>query len=332
MYPIDIVKKAFKFEETENIPYWIQYDSELKNKLDRYYGGKAWSEKIVPYMFGEDVINGEVSEKILENGYVQSPFGYEMRQGNIMHIERYPLEKPSMKGYRWPDAEEMADWKKIAEWYESAEGSYRLCGRPFGLFERAWTMRGMENLLVDMIEEPDFVMELMEGYIKLMRDVYTLINERIPCEAIKGGDDVSGQNGLFMGIDRWRKFIKPYFKAEIDHVHSLGKPYIAHMCGNVMPIVDDLVEIGLDGLESLQSEAMNVYELKRKVTGKIVLIGGFGVQKVLPFGTPREVREEVRKLKKELGHKGGYILAASKPLTDGIPVENAAAFIEEVLA
>jgi uroporphyrinogen decarboxylase len=106
---------------------------------------------------------------------------------------------------------------------------------------------------------------------------------------------------------------------------------VTHMCGNVRPLVDDLLAMGLDGLESLQAEAMDVYELKRAVAGRMWLIGGMGVQQMMPFGTPDEIRAETRKLKRELGRGGGYVLASAKPLMEGVPVENAAAFIETAM-
>ena len=82
-------------------------------------------------------------------------------------------------------------------------------------------------------------------------------------------------------------------------------------------------------LESLQPEAMDVYEIKRRYGTNLCLWGGLGTQNVLPFGSPKEVRDEIHKLLKELGRGGGYILAPAKPLMDDVPTENAIAVIEE---
>ena len=96
--------------------------------------------------------------------------------------------------------------------------------------------------------------------------------------------------------------------------------------------MDDLLELKLDALESLQPEAMDVYELKRATAGKMVLIGGLGMQSTLPFGTPQDVRAETRKLIRELGSGGGYIVAPSKPITGNFaPTANAVAFLETIL-
>ena len=134
-----------------------------------------------------------------------------------------------------------------------------------------------------------------------------------------------------MGPDLWRKFFKSRLAKIVNHCHKLGFPYILHSCGNVLPLIDDLLEIGLDGLESLQPEAMDVFLLKRKTEGKMVLIGGLGVQSTLPYATPNEVKLQTKKLIKNLGQGGGYVLAPAKPLMDDVPTSNAVALIESVV-
>jgi uroporphyrinogen decarboxylase len=90
-----------------------------------------------------------------------------------------------------------------------------------------------------------------------------------------------------------------------------------------------MIEMGLDVLESLQPEAMNVYEIKRRYGKNLRLWGGLGTQQVIPFGSPQDVRNEIRRLIREMGRGGGYILAPAKPLMPEVPTENAIAVIEE---
>ncbi len=197
-----------------------------------------------------------------------------------------------------------------------------------GLFERAWLMRGFENLLADMLENPSFVEELLEGITDIHLRAMDLIAARVPIEAYFGGDDWCDQRGIIMGLDLWRKFFKPRLARIVARCHELGLPYVLHSCGNVAPLAEELIELGLDGLESLQPEAMNVYELKRRTAGRLSLIGGMGVQSTLPFGTPEEVRGETLRLIWDLGRGGGYVLAPAKPVTAEVPLVNAIAFME----
>ena len=102
-----------------------------------------------------------------------------------------------------------------------------------------------------------------------------------------------------------------------------------HMCGDTSSIVPDLIEIGLDCMESCQPECMDIYDLKKRYGGNIRFWGGLGAQSVLPFGSDEEVRTETRKLKAEMGKGGGYVLAPAKPFCDRVSAANMAAFLEE---
>ena len=103
-----------------------------------------------------------------------------------------------------------------------------------------------------------------------------------------------------------------------------------HSDGNVFPIIPELIEIGLDVLESVQPEpaGMNPYELKKKYGDKITFWGCLGSQSTIHFDTPQEIRDEIRRLVKEVGKGGGYILAPAKGLQPGTPFENAIAVID----
>ena len=107
-----------------------------------------------------------------------------------------------------------------------------------------------------------------------------------------------------------------------------------HCCGSVADIMPDIIEIGLDVLESVQPEAagMNPYDLKAAWGDKITFWGGLGSQSTIPFAEPEVVKQEIRHLRNEMGKGGGYILAPAKPLRPETPTENAVAIIEEFLA
>lgn len=117
--------------------------------------------------------------------------------------------------------------------------------------------------------------------------------------------------------------------AQIRHETCPEVPY-SHSCGSVAAIVPDLIEIGLDVLESVQPEAadMNPYELKRRFGRDICFWGCLGSQSTIPFGTPASIQAEVARLKREMPRGGGYILAPAKPLQPETPTENAVAIVE----
>jgi len=117
-------------------------------------------------------------------------------------------------------------------------------------------------------------------------------------------------------------------------VHDRGKLVISHCCGSIVDILPDVVEIGLDVLESVQPEArgMNPYELKKAWGDKLAFWGGLGSQSTIPFGTPATIQAEVARLRREMGKGGGYILAPAKSLQPETPTANAAAVVEAFAA
>ena len=112
-----------------------------------------------------------------------------------------------------------------------------------------------------------------------------------PVDGIFFGDDHSYQKGMIMGEERWRKLFKPRWKRIIERIHHYGLYTIMHICGNTSIVVPDLIEIGLDCLESCQPESMDIYKLKKEYGKNIRFWGGLGAQQLMPFGKPREIRK-----------------------------------------
>jgi uroporphyrinogen decarboxylase len=186
---------------------------------------------------------------------------------------------------------------------------------------------------MDCVTEEDFYGELLERMTEL---TLALVAEcaDIPADAIMMGDDWGCQRGVMIGPERWRRFYKPRYARIFDAIHDQGKLAIMHCCGSVADIMGDIVEIGLDVLESVQPEAagMNPYALKGAWGDKMAFWGGLGSQQTIPYATPSEIRAEIRRLRSEMSRGGGYILAPAKPLRPETPTENAVAVVDELLA
>ncbi len=133
-----------------------------------------------------------------------------------------------------------------------------------------------------------------------------------------------------IGPECWRRHLKPRYARIYEAAHAQGKITISHCCGSVADIMPDLIEIGLDVLESVQPEArgMDPYELKKNWGDKIAFWGCLGSQSTIPFGSPAGIRAEVGRLRDRMGEGGGYILAPAKDLQPETPTENAIAALE----
>lgn len=193
--------------------------------------------------------------------------------------------------------------------------------------ERGWMIRGFEDFLVDLVSEPRFVEELLDQVPQRQIELLQALL-RLPIDGIIFADDWGDQRDVTIGPELWRIFVKPRTAKQYETVRAAGKLAFQHTCGNVFPIIPDLIGLGLDCLQSLQPEAMPVCELKKRYGRDLVLWGRIGTQQLLPFGTPEAIRNEMRRLKRELGC-GGYIFSSSKPIMSDVPIENAVALIEE---
>jgi uroporphyrinogen decarboxylase len=182
---------------------------------------------------------------------------------------------------------------------------------------------------MDVAAEPVFTEGMFEritnqllGYIDFAAD--------LPLDGLFLGDDWGGQDGVLLGPDTWRRYIKPSWRKIIEAAHRHGLPVFNHCCGSVAAIMPDVTEIGLDCLESVQPEAAgnDPYFFKREYGNDITFWGGLGSQSIIPFGTPKELATEIGRLIREMGSGGGYILSTAKGLMPDTPAENAAAIVE----
>ena len=242
----------------------------------------------------------------------------------------WPIRQPEdLDSYAWPALGD--DWYDgIAEQMAARPDMFTRYGIGFSLYERAWTMRGMTNLLMDMIERPEFVEKLMDKIVEhVLLQVRKALSFDVDC--VHFGDDYGMQTGLIMGAEHWRHFIKPRMARLFAPVQEAGKYVSMHSCGRVAELFDELIEIGLNMFNPFQPEVMDVLALKKEYHGRLAFHGGMSVQKVLPFGTQDEVRQATQALL-DAGREGGYVFSPSHDVPPDVPPENLVAMMEVVRA
>ncbi|MDH5174875.1 MAG: uroporphyrinogen decarboxylase family protein, partial [Elusimicrobiota bacterium] len=145
------------------------------------------------------------------------------------------------------------------------------------------------------------------------------------------GDDMGTQSQPFMSIEDFRKHIKPYWAELIKEIKKYTEAKILlHCCGSIYPLINDIIEVGFDVLNPIQPLAhqMEPKRLKKDFGDRISFLGGIDIQRLLPFGTPDEVKQGVRKVIGTLAPGGGYILAPSHNIEPDTPPENVVAMYE----
>jgi uroporphyrinogen decarboxylase len=186
----------------------------------------------------------------------------------------------------------------------------------------------MENLMMDFYDNPGFVQELFEAIADYnIAQVKEAL--RYDIDAVYFGDDWGQQRGLQMGRPLWRERILPHLRRMYGTVRQAGKYVMIHSDGDVDELFDDLIDAGVNCYNPFQPEVMDVDRLLPSYRGRLCFHGGLSTQRTLPFGTPEQVRVEVRRLL-ELGSEGGYIFAASHDVEGDVPLANMLVMIDTV--
>lgn len=332
MKPRDIVLDALQHRDTPEIPYTLLFDESIGERLDAHYSSPAWRHRLTPYIVTVAAVDTDPKETI-DATYYRDAYGALWRHNRRpWHLQQPPLSVPSFDKYTFPSPKTFfrPDWKEQARLTcAQSPDSYLVGSLSWGLFERSWVLRGFENALMDAVAEPDFYEEMLDRLMHLYL-AFLDYTADLPVDAVFFADDWGDQRSVILGPKRWRKYLKPRWARIYEAAHRYGKVVMSHCCGSVAEIIPDLIEIGLDVLESVQPEAagMNPYELKRKWGKKIVFWGCLGSQSTISLGTPAEIRAEVARLKTEMGRGGGYILAPAKALQPDTPIANAVAVVE----
>jgi uroporphyrinogen decarboxylase len=318
---------ALHFLETNPPPYMLQIEPALALNLDEYYASPAWRESV------QDAIAvlrlpGLSVDRTSRPTY-HDPFGSVWDTARLQ-LERPALSAPDLQSYHWPSAETIFQEADVSKQIEKARerGQFVVVSAGLGFFERTAAMRGYENALSDIVLHPEFYEALVGGILDLLLRLVERLAS-LPLEGILLEDDWSGQKGLIMGVEHWRRFIRPPLEKFFTAVHNTGKWTFLRSGGNFSEILPDLIECGTDVLHPLHPGKMELIGLKHAYGRQIRLWGGLDAEHLKPPAAPAEIRQEIQRLRKELSKGGGFILAPSAPLDSSLPVENAAVVVEE---
>jgi len=240
----------------------------------------------------------------------------------------------------WPD---MSDPTRIAHVRDTArrlaeENQYAILATPWLLFpfERAFAMQGMEVFLANMVENPDFACALLEKIATYCKQLMGRFLEELGdhVDIIKIGDDLGTQESLMISPKMYRQMLKPVHADFISFIKSRTKARVFfHSDGDVAPLIEDFIEIGVDILNPIQTSAglmSDLPSLKKRFGKNIVFCGGIDSHRVLPYGSVEEVRQEVRRVMQSLGPGGGFMVGAVHTVMNDVPPENVLAMVDAV--
>jgi uroporphyrinogen decarboxylase len=247
---------------------------------------------------------------------------------SIADIETYP----------WPDMNDPSRFAHVRAEVQrlAAENKYAILATPWLAFplERAFAMQRMDRFMANLGWHPDFAQALLAKITDLCK---TLMGNFLrecgdDIDMIKIGDDLGMQNSLLMSPKMYRSIVKPFHADYISFIKSRTKAKVFfHTDGDVFPLIPDFIEMGVDVLNPIQTSAgkmSDLHELKKQFGKNIIFCGAIDTHRILPFGTPQEVRAEVKRVIEALGEGGGYMLAPVHIVMPDVPPENILAMVD----
>ncbi len=325
----EVVKLALEHKRPPYVPWSFGFTQEALALLRRHYGAQDLEAVFQNHLLS--LGNGIGFFEDIGNDCVRDVFGVVWDRSvdkDIGIVCGQVLREPTLAGYQFPDPLDARFFADIPGAIAAHGDRFRVFQIGFSLYERAWTMRGMQDLMMDFYDHPQFVRE----FLNTIAD-YNIAQAReamrYDIDGVYFGDDWGTQRGLQMGPRLWREFILPVLKRMYGAVRAEGKYVFIHSCGKVDELFDDLVSIGLNCFNPFQPEVMDVAALMRRYRGRLAFHGGLSTQRTLARGTPDDVRQETERLI-GWGRDGGYIFAPAHDVEGDVPLENMLAFIETV--
>jgi uroporphyrinogen decarboxylase len=354
MKPRERVEIALHHEEPDRCPMQISFTPEFAKRLrqdmevrgDRVHnphgGGNTYE---LERALGEDMLLTSVgwanSYYMADEPYVdewgvgwtvhpyETPFGL----GHYTEIASHPLaDDEAINRYRPPDPDRPELYTDARQVIRDFKDEYWIVGVTVTtIFETAWALRGMEQMMLDMVTDPDLADLILEiPYQYHLSAARRLVEMGV--DMIWIGDDVGTQHQMLISPQMWRKYFKWRMASFIQELKSINPSLKVayHSDGDISRIIPELVEIGLDVLNPIQPASMDPARVKKAFGNRLCFWGTIDEQHTLPFGSPTDVQAEVLERLRTTGRGGGLILAPTHHVQLDTPLENFRAMVDTI--
>jgi uroporphyrinogen decarboxylase len=362
MRPRDRVIAALNHEEPDRCPMQVSFTPEFAERLrtdlamnekvfnlsrgghNPHGGGNTYE---LERALGEDMLLTSVG---WANSYYQTgatytdewgvvwksaPYETPYGMGHYTEIAEHPLaDDGAISQYRPPDPQRPELYRDAGWTIDHFKEEYWIVGVTVcTIWETAWALRGYARLLSDLVTNPDVAESILEvPYRYHLAAAKKLVEMGV--DMIWIGDDVGAQRSMIISPRHWRRYLKPRMANFIGTLKAINpKLKVAyHSDGNLLPIIPELIEIGLDVLNPIQPMCMDPAELKRLYGDRLCFWGTVDEQETLPFGSADDVRREIHARLQTIGQGGGLIIGPTHHVQLDTPMENFWAMVNTITA
>jgi len=324
-------RRTLRREPVDHLPYQTNFTGAMGRLMAEHFG---ISEAQLQDRLGNHLLRVDISYNRPRNadGSIEYDWwgaGWDTRTEGYWHSFAPLANSLDLDAFAWPDPD-AKDLLEMAHKAISAQGTEYFVVPNFGmcLYERAWSLRGFDALLMDMADRPEWVEQLFDR----ITDLQVRLAKRFIAAGVDGGyfgDDYGAQRSMLFSPRTWRKLVKPRLAQMFAPFIEAGLPVILHSDGDIKAILPDLVEIGLTTLNPVQPEVLDHAWLAREYGSKLSFYGGISTQSVMPQENPELVRLATIECAHSLAPNGtGLILGPSHRMQSDIPVANVDAMLD----
>ena len=343
----DRVKTALSLNEPDRVPIFATLTNPVAEKVGEYL---SLNTSVKPAFLADRVSHTEILLELgndcvgisasyptdnpieeIDEGRRRDEWGiiYE-RRGPYWEAVGRPLDDISheedLLDYNLPSPDAPGRFRDARESARKYGDEYALVASiECTMFELAWSLVGFDKFLTDLAIGKRYTRKLLDGVAEYNVECGKRLIE-LGADLIWTGDDFGTQEGMLISPDLWREVFKPRYEYVFAELKKKNEeiPVAYHSCGSIRPIIDDLVEIGLDVLNPIQPLArnMDLAELKTEYGNELGFFGGVDIQRILPNGSPKDVRDEVKRCIKAAAEGGGYLLAPAHNIQADTPLRN----------
>ena len=323
------VLSALSHTTPDKVPYNIELTSEVMKRFSDYSG--ITSDEYFDSVGNHIEKCGYNGGSYIKSGYFKDEFDVLWNRSgadkDIGVVEEYLLPDAELNNYTFPTPDLANVSKKTKAMMENGKDTFKLGKIGMTFFERAWSLRGMENLMCDFYENEAFTEELFNNILEYnLQIVNTALAFDI--DGFYFGDDYGMQTGLMFSPNSFRTYLKPCLRALFEPIKAKGKKVMLHSCGNIEKILPDLIEIGLDVYQTVQPEIYDLKKLKKEFGQDLTFWGGISTQRDLPNLSPYEISALTKETIEILGENGGYICGPTHQVPADVPIENIVAMLD----
>ena len=314
-------------------PYFIDLTTTGKEKVAAYYRIDVETVQktignnllFLKYTAPEDFIPQKVGESLYRDEFGVTWDAVKTKDIGDWGFVDHPVKDMEVDDYQFPSGKGKGRFREAAKAVQQNPDHFNLL-QMTGIFDTAWHPTGIQDLLMGMAIDPNFTNQMTDKALEFNLNILDQLPDYI--DGVRFIEDWGDQKCLMMGINNWRKYLRPRLKIMYEACKKKGRAVFIHSCGNITELFPEIIELGVDVVDPIQPEVMDLQFIKREYGKDIVLFGGMGCQSTIPLGTPEMVIQEAEERLVLLSEGGKFIFGPSGAIPTEAPIENVIALIE----